>query len=103
MKHSLRTEGAFNSLREDTTPGSSGDRILYSNRWAVEETLLQSMLDNWAVSQELWDVKLEVETGSEIRGQVIGVQTQMQSFKLHFGIQLRVLVLMHTINIASTI
>ena len=41
--------------------------------------MLQSILDNWAVFQELWDGVSEGEVDSEIRGQVIGVQTQMQS------------------------
>ena len=46
-------EGAFNRLREDTTPGNSGNRTLSSIRWLIRETLLQSSLDNWDVFQEL--------------------------------------------------
>ena len=49
-------------------------------------TLLQSILDKWAVFQELWDRILERKVDSEIRGQVVGVQTQMQSFNFFFGI-----------------
>ena len=43
--------------------------------WAIRGTLLQSILDNWAVFQELWDGILEVKVDSEILGQVIVVQT----------------------------
>ena len=39
---------------------------------------------------------------SRVRCQVIGVQTQMQSFNFSFGIQLGVLVLRHTDNSSST-
>ena len=39
---------------------------------------------------------------SRVRCQVIGVQTQMQSFNFFFGIQLGVLVLRHTDNSSST-
>ena len=42
--------------------------------------MLQIIIDNLVVFQEMWDGNLEEEVDSEIRGQVIGVQTQMQSF-----------------------
>ena len=40
---------------------------------------------------------------SEVQGQVIGVQTQMQSFHLYFGIQTGILVLMHRNNLSFTL
>ena len=61
-------------------PGNSGDRALCSNRWTVRGTLLQSILDNWAVFQKRWGDILEVKVDSKIRGQVINVQTQKESF-----------------------
>ena len=73
-----------NRLREDTAPGNSDDRALYSNRWTVRGTLLQSILDNSAVFQELWDDILERKVDSKIRGKVIHVQTQKQSFNSFF-------------------
>ena len=56
------------------------------NRWVIRGKLLLCILDNWAVFQKLWDKILEGKVDSEIRGQVIGVQTQMQSFNFFFGI-----------------
>ena len=85
IKYSLKRERAFSRLREDTKPGNSGNRTLCSNRWVIWGTLLQSILDNWAVFQGLWDGILEGKVDSEIRGQVKGVQTQMQSFNFFFG------------------
>ena len=82
---------------------NTGDSALYSNRWAVRGTLLQSILDNWAVFQELWDETLEGKADSEIRSRVIGFQMQMQSFHFSFGIQMGVLVLMYTDNLSSTL
>ena len=73
-------------MRQDTTPGNPGNRTLRSNRWVIRGTLLQSILDNWAVFQELWDRILEEKVESEIRVQVIGVQMQMQSFNFFFEI-----------------
>ena len=86
IKYSLKREGTFNRLTEDTTPGNSGNRTLCSNRWVIRGTLLQSILDNWAVFQELRNGILEGKVDLEIRGQVIGVQTQTQNFDSFFGI-----------------
>ena len=86
IKYSLKREGAFYRLREDTTPGNSNNRTWCSNRWVIRGILLQSILDNWTIFQELRDGILEGKVNSEIRGQVIGVQTQMQSCNFFFGI-----------------
>ena len=48
-----------------------------------------------------WDEILERKVDSEVQGQVIGVQTQIQSFNFSFEIQLGVLVLRHTDNLSS--
>ena len=101
LKYSLKRQEASNRLREDTGPGSSGDRALCSNRWTVGGTLLQSILDNWVVFQELWDHISEEKVDSKIRGQFIHVQTQMQSFNFFFWIQLEV-VLMNIDNLSSS-
>ena len=98
FKYSLKRQEASNRLREDTAPGNAGDRALCSNHWNFRGTLFQGTLDNWAVFQELWDDILEGKVDSEIRGQVIRVQTQGQSFNFFFWIQLGV-VLMHTDNL----
>ena len=58
---------------------------------------------NWGVFQVLWDGILEGKVDSEVRGQVITVQTQMQSFNFFFGIQPGVLVLRYTDNLFSTL
>ena len=61
-------------LRKDTAPGNSGDRALCSDRWAVRGTLLQIILDYWAVFQGFSDDILKGKVDSEIRGQVTLVQ-----------------------------
>ena len=80
INYSLKTEGTSNRLREDTAPGSSGDRVLCSNRYTVRETLLQSILGNWSVFQESWDGILE----GKVDTWVILVQTQKKSFNFFF-------------------
>ena len=81
---SLKRQEASNRLRKGTAPGNFGDRALCSNHWTVRGALLRSILDNWAVFQELWGDILEGKVDLKIRGQVIGVQTRKQSFNLFF-------------------
>ena len=95
IKYSPKREGASSSLRKDNAAGNFGDTILWPNCWTVRGALSQSILDNWAVSEELWDAVLKGRVDSRARSQVIDIQMQMQSFKFFFGIQLGVLVLRH--------
>ena len=90
-----KMEGASSRLRKDNAAGNFGDTILWPNCCTVRGALSQSILDNWAVSQELWDAVLNGRVDSRAQSQVIDVQTQMQSFNFFFGIQLGVLVLRH--------
>ena len=83
-------------LRKDNAAGNFGDKILRPNCWYVTKASLQSILDNWVVSQDLRNGMLKERVDSKVRGQVMGVRTQMQSFNVFFGMQLGVLVLRHT-------
>ena len=93
ITYSPKSEGASSKLRKDNAAGNFGDTKLWPTCWAVRGALSQSILDNWAVSQELWDAVLKQRVDSRSRSEVIDVQTQMQSFSFFFGIQLGVLVL----------
>ena len=103
IKYSPKREGASSRLWKDNAAGNFGDTILWPNCWTVRGILSQSILDNWAVSQELRDAVLKGRVDSRARSQVIDVQTQMQSFNFFFGMQLRVLVLRHTGNSSFTL
>ena len=88
---------------KDNIAENFGDTILCPNCWTVTGALSQNVLDNWAVSQELWDAILKRRVVLRARSQVIDVQSQMQSFNFFIGIQLEVLVLSHTDNSSSTL
>ena len=53
IKYSPKREGASSSLRKDNAAGNFGGTILWPNCWTVGGAVSQSILDNWAVSQEL--------------------------------------------------
>ena len=96
IKYSPKREEASSRLKNDNAAGNFGNTILCPNCWTIRGALSQSILDNWAVSQELWYAILKGRVDSGARSQVIDIQTQMQSFNFFFGIQLGVLVLRHT-------
>ena len=75
IKYSPKRERAFNRLRKEAAPGSSGYRTLCPTPWAVRAVSLQSILENWDVFQELWNEILERRVDPEVGGRVVGVQT----------------------------
>ena len=58
-------------MTQDTTRGNFGGRTLCTKDQAVREASLQSILDNSAVFQELWNGILGGKVDSKVRGQVI--------------------------------
>ena len=95
IKYSPKRKWASSRLRKHNAAGNFGDAISWPNCWTVREALSQSILDNWAVSQELWGAVLKGRVDSRARSQVIDVQMQMQSLNFFSGIQLGVLALSH--------
>ena len=49
---------------------------------------LKSILDNYTVLQELWEVSKNNSTDPLMKARIIGVQTQFSNFKFYFGVQL---------------
>ena len=59
-----------------------------SNLIDGEGIFIESILDNNTVLQELWEVSKNDSTDPSMKAQIIGVQTQFNSFKFYFGVQL---------------
>ena len=55
------------------------------------------------MSDGILKVKVKGKVDSEIRSQIIGVQTQIQRYNFDFGTQLGVLVLMLTEKLSSAL
>ena len=64
---------------------------------------LKSILDNYTVLQELWEVSKNDSTDPSMKAQIIGVQTQFNSLKFYLGIQLAFLLLQHSDNLSKTL
>ena len=64
IKFSPRRDAIFQKLKSELAPETLGFRTLCPTRWTVRALSLQSVIDNFAVLQELWDVALDVSTDS---------------------------------------
>ena len=50
---------------------------------AVRAASLKSILDNYTVLQELWEVSKNDSTDPSMKAQIIGVQTKFSNFKFY--------------------
>ena len=64
IKFSPRRDAIFQKLKSELAPETLGFRTLCPTRWTIRALSLQSVIDNFAVLQELWDVALDVSTDS---------------------------------------
>ena len=74
-------------------PDTPGVWILCPTRRTVRAEALQSILNNYAVLQELWIESLDQVKYSEMKAHILGVASQMKTFSYLFGIVLGDLVL----------
>ncbi len=103
IKFSPKREAMFDQLKKDLTPDCPGIRVLCPTRWTVRAQSLISILQNYTVLQELWDIVLDQNLDSEVRARVIGVKAQMESFDYYFGVCIGELVLSHADNLSKTL
>ena len=92
----------FHELKAELSSIGAGFRVLCLTRWTVRVTSLKSILDNYTVLQELWEVSKNDSTDPSMKARIIGVQTQFNSFKFYFGVQLVFLLLQHSDNLSKT-
>ena len=93
----------FKVLKAEISPDTVGFRILCPTRWTVRNETFNSILDNYAVFLELWEVILNDKPKSEIRARVNGIDSQMKTFDFFFGVCLLHNVLSHTDNLSKTL
>ena len=73
---------------------------LSQTRWTVRATCLQRVIDNYEALMKVWIHCLDNgKMESELKGRIIGVKTQMESFELYFGLHLGGLLYSHTDNL----
>ena len=77
---------------------------LSQTRWTVRATCLQRVIDNYEALMKVWIHCLDNgKMESELKGRIIGVKTQMESFELYFGLHLGARLYSHTDNLARSV
>ena len=90
-------------IRKDISLEYPGFRVLRPTRWTVRAESMKSILDNCVVLQQVWDESLDENLKPEIKGRIIGVKSQMNTFKLFYGVTILQLVLRHSDNLSKTL
>lgn len=88
VKYSPRREGIFDKIKSDIAPGNPGIRILCPTRWTVRASSMQSIIENYAILQELWSMAADVARDTDTKARIRGVAAQMTTFDFFFGLVL---------------
>ena len=75
ISFSPKRAAQFHKLKAELSPIGAGFRVLCPTRWVVREASLKSILDNYTVLQELWEVSKNYSTDPSMKARIIGVQT----------------------------
>ena len=70
----------FHELKAELSPLGAGFHVLCPTRWTVRAASLKSILDNYTVLQELWEVSKNDSTDPSMKARIIGVQPQFSNF-----------------------
>ena len=103
IKKSPARDRCFEKIKSELAPDTPDVWVLCPTSWTVRAEALQSILNNYAVLQELWVESLDQVKDSEMKARILGVASQMKSFSYLFGIVLRDLILRHSDNLSCTL
>ena len=106
IKFSPKRNTAFNRIKAEIAEDSGsgvGIRTLCPTRWTVRGNSIGSILENYVILNQLWEECLKTRLDPDIKGRIIGVQTQMSQYKLLFGLKLCERILKITDNLSKTL
>ena len=78
-------------------------RVLCPTRWTVRAESMKSILPNWVALQQVWNESLDGNFEPEIKGRIIGVKSQVNTFNYFYGVTMLQLVLKHSDNLSKTL
>ena len=90
LKYSPRRDVVFEKLKCELAPNLPGFKTLCPTSWTVKGESLQSVIDNYAVSQGLWEEVKDITTDSDTWARIGGVEAQMEKFDFLFGVVLMI-------------
>ncbi len=109
IKFSPKRNAAFDRIKsgsqDDGCSSPIGIRTFCHTRWTVRGDAIESILVNYSTLDDLWEECLQSPTrlDPDVKARIIGVQSQMSTFKLLFGLKLCERVLKMTDNLSRTL
>ena len=64
---------------------------------------MESIIENYVVLKQLWSECFTTQLDPDVNGRIIGVQAQMATFNVLFGLQLAMKILNITDNLSRTL
>lgn len=91
-------------IKDGITPGTTGIRVLCpGNRWTVKAESMLTIIQNYTVLQDMWDVAADMSRSSETIACIRGVAAQMKTFDFFFSLFLGETLLRYTDNLSRTL
>ncbi len=103
VKYSPRRQSLFDKLKEEIASGCPGIRVLCPTRWTVKADSMNSIINNYNVLQDLWEVAVTVVRDTEVIARVKSVEYQMQTFDSFFGLVLGENLFRHLDHLSRTL
>ena len=108
IRFSPKRNAAFNRIKVENPveeePGTSHNiRSFCPTRWTVRGDAIESIFDNFDALKKLWEESLETKLNPDVKGRIIGVQTQMLHYKTLFGLLLSMKILKISDNLSRTL
>ena len=110
IKFSPKRNAAFDKIKastheDDGCPSPVGIRTFCHTRWTVRGDAIESILLNYSTLRTLWEECLQPPTRLEpdVKARIVGMQWQMSTFDLLFGLKLCEQVLKMTDNLSRTL
>ena len=97
------SEEKCNFWSEEEDSSSIGIRTFCPTRWTVRGHSIESILSNYNTLKQLWEECLKTNLQPDVKGRVIGVQSQMVQFDLLFDLKLCQRILKITDNFSKTL
>ena len=109
IKFSPKRKAAFDHIKsrseDDSSASPIGIRTFCHTRWTVRGDAIESILVNYNSLGILWEECLQSPTrlDPDVKARIIGVQSQMSTFNLLFGLKLCERILKMTDNLSKTL
>ncbi len=103
VKKSPTRDAILQNLKQKMPEDSPGIRALCPTRWTVRAKSLESILQNYQILRELWEVSLDIVKETEMRSRIQGISVYMNSFDFFYGLVLAELLLSHSDNLSKTL